>query len=214
MRNRYHEDLEKVAGQVGTLFGLVERAITRSSRALLDADRELAEAVISEDLGIDSLCRQIEAAAIEIQMRQQPVARDLRLLLAVHRMVADLERSGDLAKNIAKQVRRRHPAPVVPDTCRETVTAMARTAQSLWSHAHEVFDEENVEAARGLDAEDDQMDSLHRSLLLAVIDGTGTTEAETAIDLTLIGRFYERIADHAVAIAHQVVYISTGEVLG
>ncbi|MFE6648285.1 phosphate signaling complex protein PhoU [Nocardioides sp. NPDC057772] len=214
MRNRFHEDLETVAGQVGELFGLVERAIARSSRALLDADRELAEAVISEDLRIDLLCRQIEAEAIEIQMRQQPVARDLRLLLGVHRIVADLERSGDLAKNIAKQARRRHPSAVVPSTCRETVASMAQTAQSLWRHAHQVFDEEDVETARGLDAEDDQMDSLHRSLLLAVIEGAGASEVETAIDLTLIGRFYERIADHAVAIAHQVVYISTGEVVG
>lgn len=214
MRNRFHEDLETVADQVGKLFGLVERAIARSSRALLDADRDLAESVISEDLRIDSLCRQIEATAIEIQMRQQPVARDLRLLLGVHRIVADLERSGDLAKNIAKQARRRHPSPVVPNTYRETVASMAHTAQSLWRHAHDVFDEEDVETARGLDAEDDQMDSLHRSLLLAVIDGAGTSEVETAIDLTLIGRFYERVADHAVAIAHQVVYISTGEVVG
>lgn len=211
-RDRYQEELDQVIGRVLILFGLVENAIERASRALLDADRELAEDVISADVAIDAICREIEGLAIDIQMRQQPVAGDLRLLIAVHRIVADLERSGDLAKNIAKQVRRRHPEPIMPDSLRETIRSMAQVALELLRQAHQVFADRDPIAAARIDAADDQMDALHRTLLVSMIGAVD--EVETAVELTLIGRFYERYADHAVAIAEQVVYLATGEVLG
>lgn len=213
MRDRYHNDLDKVADRLLELFGLVETAIDHATRALLASDRDLAETVIGNDRAIDELCRDIETIAIELQMRQQPVASDLRLLLSAQRIVADLERSGDLAKNIAKQVRRRHPDFVVPERMRETVQAMGLSAESLLNKAHLVFANQDVELARQLDVEDDLMDALHRELLAQVIASTGTDPVATTVDLTLIGRFYERFADHAVAIARQVVYLATGELV-
>lgn len=213
MRDRYHNDLDKVVDKVLELFALIEESISDATFSLLDADRDVAEAVIAKDIGIDALCRDIEAIAIELQMRQQPVAYDLRLLLATQRIVADLERSGDLAKNIAKQVRRRHPDLVVPERMRDTVEAMGQAAGSLLHKAHLVFANQDAELARQLDVEDDHMDALHRSLLGQVIASTRTEPVDTTVDLTLIGRFYERFADHAVAIARQVIYLSTGELV-
>lgn len=211
MRDRYHNDLDKVVDRLLQLFDNVESSIGLATRALLDADHEVAEQVIAGDQATDALCREIESIAIELQMRQQPVAYDLRLLLTAQRIVADLERSGDLAKNIAKQARRRHPDHVVPDQMRSTVAAMGKAAEALLHKAHQVFAHEDAELARRLDVEDDYMDALHRELLAEVIASSRTESVETAVDLTLIGRFYERFADHAVAIARQVVYLSTGE---
>ncbi len=211
MRDRYHNELDKVVDRLLQLFGNVEQAISDATEALLEADDEIAEQVIAGDRATDALCREIESIAIELQMRQQPVAYDLRLLLTAQRIVADLERSGDLAKNIAKQARRRHPDHVVPHQMRHTVASMGKAAEALLHKAHIVFADEDAELARRLDVEDDYMDALHRELLAQVIARSRTESVETTVDLTLIGRFYERFADHAVAIARQVVYLSTGE---
>ena len=211
MRDRYHNDLAKIVDRVLELFDLVEAAITQATEALLDQDRVAAEDVITRDASVDAVCRDIEAAAIDVQVRQQPVASDLRLLLAVQRIVSDLERSGDLAKNIAKQARRRYPDIVVPEPMRETVVAMGAAAADLIRKAAEVFVNQDAALARQIESEDDHMDALHRSLLAQVISSNRSDPVETTVDLTLIGRFYERFADHAVAIGRQVIYLSTGE---
>ncbi len=211
MRDRYHNDLAKIVDRVLELFDLVEVAITQATEALLHQDRVAAEDVITRDAGVDAVCRDIEAAAIDVQVRQQPVASDLRLLLAVQRIVSDLERSGDLAKNIAKQARRRYPDIVVPEPMRETVVAMGSAAADLIRKAAEVFVNQDAALARQIESEDDHMDALHRSLLAQVISSNRSDPVETTVDLTLIGRFYERFADHAVAIGRQVIYLSTGE---
>ena len=211
MRDRYHNDLAKIVDRVLELFDLVEVAITQATEALLDQDRVAAEDVITRDASVDAVCRDIEAAAIDVQVRQQPVASDLRLLLAVQRIVSDLERSGDLAKNIAKQARRRYPHVVVPEPMRETVVAMGAAAADLIRKAAEVFVNQDAALARQIESEDDHMDALHRSLLAQVISSNRSDPVETTVDLTLIGRFYERFADHAVAIGRQVIYLSTGE---
>lgn len=211
MRDQYHRDLDAVAQQLQQLFDKVESSISLATTALLEADASVADEVIAGDRGVDAQCRDIEAAAIALQMRQQPVASDLRFLLATQRIVADLERSGDLAKNIAKQARRRHPDRVVPESMRGTIASMGKAAHALLTSAHHVFADKDAELARRLDQEDDFMDALHRQLLSQVIGFSRTENIETTVDLTLIGRFYERFADHAVAIARQVVYLSTGE---
>lgn len=211
MREQFHNDLEQLAARVGELIARVESAIRIATQALLDADLSAAESVIGSDSTVDALCRDIEAEAIELQVRQQPVARDLRLLLVVQRVVADLERSGDLAKNIAKQARRRYPKHVVPDNLRQTVADMGESAAAILHKAGVVFAEQDATLAKELETDDDHMDELHRQLLRQIVAGTGSDEVETTVELTLCGRFYERFADHAVAIARQVVYLSTGE---
>lgn len=211
MRDRFHQDLDDLGDQVACLINQVHDAVELATGALLEADRVAAESVIANDLIIDALCRRIEDTAIELQLRQQPVARDLRLLLVTQRVVADLERSGDLAKNIAKQTRRRYPERVVPLHLEQTIAQMAASAGSLLQKAGRIFSEQDLLLARQLGADDDQVDDLHRALLREVVASTGSGAVEAAVDLTLCGRYYERIADHAVVIAHQVIYLSTGQ---
>lgn len=211
MREQFHQDLHQLGVQVNELIARVESAIRLATQALLDGDLTAAESVIGDDATIDALCRDIESSAIGLQVRQQPVARDLRLLLVVQRVVADLERSGDLAKNIAKQARRRYPNRVVPDHLRPTVAEMGESAAAILHKAGVVFAAQDAALAQELERDDDHIDDLHRELLRQIIAGTGSDLVETTVDLTLCGRFYERFADHAVAIANQVVYLSTGE---
>jgi phosphate transport system protein len=211
MRDRFHQQLDRVVDSVVGLIGQVEDAVSLATRALLDADRVTAESVISNDLAIDDLCRKIEDDATELLLREQPVASDLRLLLVTQRIVADLERSGDLAKNIAKQARRRYPNKVVPQQMEQTIAEMAAAAGSLLRKASQIFAERDLDLARELEADDDRVDDLHRALLREVVASTGSGAVEAAVDLTLCGRYYERIADHAVVIAHQVIYLSTGD---
>lgn len=211
MRDQFHDDLDHLAAQVADLFAAVEEAIGTATTALLTSDLKAAESVISNDLAIDALCRDIEASAIELQLRQQPVARDLRLLLAIQRIIADLDRSGELAKHIAKQARRRYPNQVVPDALRPTVAEMGNAAKELLHKAGAIFTDRDPVQARELKTDDDRIDELHRELLREVVASTGDGAVEAAVDLTLCGRYYERFADHSVAIARQVIYLATGE---
>lgn len=212
-RIHFQRDLDNIVERVLETIKLVEQSMSLATRGLLDADRSAAEEAISNATEIDAICREIEGLVIDLQMRQQPVASDLRLLLATQRILMDLERSGALAKNIAKQVRRRHPEHVVPERMRDTVAEMGQAAVSLVGKAGLVFATQDADLARELEPDDDHMDTLHRALLQQVIAGTGTDPVETTVDLTLCGRYYERFADHAVAIARQVIYRSTGELI-
>jgi len=212
-RIHFQRDLDKLVGQVCEEIDHVETSMGVATRALLEGDRSLADVAIDSVTSVSSRFREIEGVVIDLQMRQQPVASDLRLLLAIQRILGDLERSAALVKNIAKQVRRRHPEFVVPERMRATVAEMGDSAVSLLNKAGVVFAEQDAGLARELDADDDRMDALHRALLHQVIAGTGSDPVETTVDLTLCGRYYERFADHAVAIGRQVIYRSTGELV-
>lgn len=211
MRDQFHDDLDQLTNRVVDLLDAVEDAVGAATAALLNADLAAAEEVISRDLAIDALGREIEATAITLQLRQQPVARDLRLLLVIQRTVADLERAAALAKHIARQARRRYPAHVVPAALCSTIADMADAAKELLSKAGAIFTAQDAVLARELETDDDRIDELHRALLREVVARTGDGAVETAVDLTLCGRYYERFADHAVAIARQVIYLATGE---
>jgi phosphate transport system protein len=212
MRDKFHEDLDEVVAKLLEMNQVVGNAIDMATKAMLSGDRGLAETVISGDQAVDGLYRDIEAMVIDLQVRQQPVASDLRLLIATQRIVADLERAGDLAKNIAKLTRRRYPNQVVPDHLRDTITEMGQIARDILDKAGRVVADQDPVLARELETDDDRMDELHRSLLRQVIGSTGSDDnVETTVDLTLCGRYYERFADHAVSIARQVIYLATGE---
>lgn len=210
-RIHFQRDLDDLVEQVADAITITESAMGQATRALLSGDRALANAAIEEAATVAKRCREVENLVIELQIRQQPVASDLRLLLATQRILGDLERSGALVRNIAKQVRRRHPDKVVPERMHETVRRMGELAESLLHKAGLVFSTQDAAAARELDADDDEMDTLHREFLREVVAGSGHDPVETTVDLTLCGRFFERFADHAVAIAQQVIYLSTGE---
>ncbi|MFF0125801.1 phosphate signaling complex protein PhoU [Streptomyces mirabilis] len=211
MREVYHEELASVGDALVEMARLVGSAIGRATTALLDADLPLAESVIAADEKVDDLQRDLEDRAIALLARQQPVATDLRTVVTSLRMSADLERSGDLAQHVAKLARLRYPERAVPGDLHRTILEMGQLAQRLMAQAAEVLITKDVDAALQLEQDDDRMDELHRMVFQHLMDDRWKHGVETAVDVTLVGRYYERFADHAVSVARRVVYLVTGE---
>ncbi|SOE73562.1 phosphate uptake regulator, PhoU [Streptomyces sp. OV198] len=211
MRETYHEELNSISDSLVEMANLVGSAMGLATAALLDADLQLAESVISTDAKVDDLQRDLENRAITVLARQQPVATDLRLVVTSLRMSADLERSGDLAEHVAKLARMRYPQRAVPRDLRRTILEMGQLAQRLMAQAAEVIITHDVAAALQLEKDDDRMDELHRMTFQHLMDEQWHHGVETAVDVTLVGRYYERFADHAVSVARRVVYLVTGE---
>ncbi|MFF2385700.1 phosphate signaling complex protein PhoU [Streptomyces sp. NPDC058108] len=211
MRDAYQQELGSISDSLVEMANLVGSAIGLATTALLDADLKLAENVISADRKIDDLQRELENRAVAILARQQPVATDLRTVVTSLRMSADLERSGDLAEHVAKLARMRFPDKAVPRDLRRTILEMGQLAQRLMAQAAEVIITQDVEAALQLEKDDDRMDELHRMVFQHLMDKQWHHGVETAVDVTLVGRYYERFADHAVSVARRIIYLVTGE---
>ncbi|MGW5061793.1 phosphate signaling complex protein PhoU [Streptomyces sp. NPDC004096] len=211
MRKVYHEELASISDRLVEMANLVGSAIGRATTALMDADLDLAERVIAADEKVDDLQRDLENQAIAVLARQQPVATDLRIVVTSLRMSADLERCGDLAQHVAKLARMRYPEQAVPRDLRRTILEMGQLAQRLMAQAAEVVLTQDVDAALQVEKDDDRMDELHRMIFQHLMDDRWQHGVETAVDVTLVGRYYERFADHAVSVARRVIYLVTGE---
>jgi phosphate transport system protein len=211
MRDSFHEDLDKISDQLVEMTRLAGSAMARATTALLDADLQLAESVIAADEQIDSLRRELDELSIDLLARQQPVATDLRMVVTAMRMSSDLERMGDLARHVAKVARLRYPDSAVPPVMRSTVLEMGQVAERIVAKAGSVIAGKDIESAISLETDDDEMDRLHRDVFSMLMDGKWTHGTEAAVDATLVARYYERFADHAVSVARRVVYLVTGE---
>ncbi len=210
MRDAYHQELDGLTNELVEMTRLVGSAINRASSALLDADLALAESVIGADDAVDQLRDHLDATALDLLARQQPVATDLRTILTTLRISAELERMGDLARHVARASRRRFPNSAVPPELRPTLLEMSQVAERIVAKAGSVIATKDVTAALELERDDDEMDELHRALFTALLDPASPYGVEAAIDITLVGRYYERFADHAVTVARRVVYLVTG----
>jgi phosphate transport system protein len=211
MRDLYHEELDSIGATLIEMTGLVAAALNQATDALLNADLQLAEKVISGDEQVDALRFDLDARALDLLARQQPVAGDLRTIVTSLRMSSDLERMGDLAKHIGKVARLRYPESAVPADLHDPIREMGRLGVELATKTGAIIDGQDVEAARELDEEDDAVDLLHRQLFASLLHEGSDYPVETAIDVTLIGRYYERFADHAVSVARRIVFLVTGE---
>ncbi|MFB9253703.1 phosphate signaling complex protein PhoU [Sphaerisporangium melleum] len=211
MRDAFHDELNALTQRLVQMTHLVRSAISRATTALLDADLQLAESVISQDAEIDRLYKELEAAIFELMATQQPVAVDLRTAITALRMGGDLERMGDLAEHVAKIARMRHPDSAIPPELRDTILEMGQIAERLVTKTGSCIANQDVDLAKELDDDDDAMDRLHRRLFRVLLSKNWTHGIEPAIDITLTGRYYERYADHAVRVAHDVVYLVTGD---
>ena len=170
--------------------------------------------MIARDVAIDEMRANAEEVALELLALQAPVASDLRVVVSALWIVADLQRMGALAIHVAKAARRRHPNAVLPDEMRPVFDRMGRVAVHLADQAGKVLLGRDVELARSLESDDDLMDDLHREMF-ALLNSPGWSHgAGTAVDIALLGRFYERFADHAVAISRRVIFLVTGENVG
>ncbi|HEU5265321.1 MAG TPA: phosphate signaling complex protein PhoU [Jatrophihabitans sp.] len=211
MRDVFHEELEEIGTGVAEMIQLVGVAVEQATGALLDADLNRAELVIASDARVDDLGVELEDRAFQMIARQQPVATDLRVLVTTLHLVADLERMGDLALHVAKIARLRFPEAAVPQDARDVIAQMGGVARSLVNKVGEVVDGRDISLAQAIEAEDDSMDALRRKLFTLVLAPRWAHGTEAAIDLTLLGRYYERYADHAVAVARRVIFIVTGQ---
>jgi phosphate transport system protein len=211
VRDSYREELDDINACLVAMANSVGSAISTATTALLDADVALADLVIAGDKEIDATRESIEQRCFTLLARQQPVAGDLRVITTAMRIISDLERMGDLAEHIAKIARRRFPENAVPQEVRPAFLEAGHVAEMLVAKAGTVIATRDVAAARELETDDDAMDRLHRGLFRQLLSDDWPYGIEAAIDITLLGRFYERFADHAVSVARRVVYLVTGE---
>jgi phosphate transport system protein len=212
MREAFQEQLDSVFDDLAAMARDVRGAVTLATESLLKGDAAIAEQVISGDARIDAARERVEDTSFSLLSLQQPVAGDLRTVVAALRMVADLERMGDLSVHIAKIARLRVPSVAVPDEARPLVERMAEVAEVMVGKAAEIIAERDVEAARALGLLDEEMDQLRRASFQAFLGSEWRHGVEPAVDIALLGRYYERIADHAVSVAARVIFVVTGEV--
>ncbi len=211
MRDVFHEQLDGMFADLASICRRVEIAVGLATRALTEGDVEIAEQVISADKEIDIARERVEDTAFNLLSLQQPVAGDLRTVVAGLRMVSELERMGDLSVHVAKIARLRVPDIAVPAEVQPTINKMAMTAEDMVSRVAKIIATRDVEAAIELGRDDEIMDRLRRQSFTELLSDDWTHGVEAAVDLALLGRYYERIADHAVSVANRVVFVVTGE---
>jgi len=211
IRSVFQDELDSVSQTLFDLSVMVSDSMARATKSVMTKDLKLAEEVITSDEKIDTVQHDLDARIIDIIARQQPVASDLRALVTALRMSADLERMGDLAHHVAKLVRLRHPESAVPAELLALVEVIGETAEKIATKTGVVISTRDVALAAQVEKDDDEMDMLHRKLISALIEPSWSHGVETAIDLTLLGRYYERYADHAVSVARRVIFLVTGK---
>lgn len=211
MREDYKLQLESINADLVVMTELVGKAISKATDSLLNDDLKLAEEVITSDEIINSLNSSIEERSLQMVALQAPVATDLRILMSAIRMGSSLERMGDLASHISKQVRLRYPNPSIPEELRGTFARMGEAATKIVAETGRVIKTRDTDLADKIKTYDDELDNLHRELFSVVLDDNWAHSVEAAIDVTLLSRFYERFGDHAVTVARRVVHIVTGE---
>ena len=210
MRTAYGAQLAALTDQLAEMCRLAGIAMERATGALLDADLGAAEQVIGAHETIVEASARAEEAGLVLLALQAPMAGDLRTIVGSVQIVADIERMGALALHIAKIARRRHPQHALPDDINGYFAEMGRIAVDLGDSARQVIVSNDPGQARRIREDDDAMDDLHRHLFSVLLDREWQHGIAAAVDVTLLGRYYERFADHAVAIARRIIFQATG----
>jgi phosphate transport system protein len=218
MREVFQQELAEVQERLVEIARLVAISIDKATRAFNESDVSLAEEVIADDDKIDALTVELDELAITILARQQPVARDLRIVVSALRISASLERMGDMSTHIAQLARYRFPDKVIPKSLRPTFVEMGALDVKMGSlitaiatMLTELLTNEDMLLAERIRNEDDKVDALHLSVFDAVLGETWKGQAADTVDATLASRYHERFADHAVSIAKKVQYLGTGD---
>jgi phosphate transport system protein len=211
IRRGFHHDLDEVRDNIVRLASMVTEALGKATQALLDGDLGVANELIKGDDVLDTLALEIEERCYQLLALQQPMATDLRTLVAAVRMVAEIERSGDLVVNIMKAARRMYGAELDP-RIRGLITRLGQEVHRLFRLSIDAYVDKNDGLAAALDDMDDSVDALHADYIQAIFECHETTamQLQTAVQLALVGRYYERIADHGVNIGERVRYMVTG----
>ena len=211
MREVFQQELAEVQDRLVEIAGLVADSIEKATQAFNEGNVALAETVIADDVKIDVLAAELDELAIQILARQNPVARDLRIVVSALRISASLERMGDMSEHIAQLARYRFPEKVVPKGLRGTFREMGALDVEIARKLTELLRSEDLEIAEDIRNEDDKIDALHLSVFDKVLGETWKGQAVDTVDATLASRYHERFADHAVSIAKKVQYLATGD---
>ncbi|SEC77096.1 phosphate signaling complex protein PhoU [Rhodococcus koreensis] len=212
MREQFDEQLEQIRDDLVELCTLTEPAIDCATRAVLDTDLPAADRATELSADIEARAAELDHRALTLIARQQPVALDLRSLIGGMHNIADLRRMGSLAAHIAEVARLHHPEPVVPHELRGIISDMGVAATAQAAAAREVLHTRDEAAALDLIWADERTDELLRRLFAATKSDEWLHGAASAVNITLLGRFYERFCDHTVEIGRRVIFVVTGEI--
>jgi phosphate transport system protein len=211
MREIFDAELKALGDDLEAMAHRVEHAIASAGQALATSDLALAETVIADDLAIDRLENQLDERCIHLLAQQQPVATDLRIVVSALRMSATLERMGDLARHIAEIARGRYPRNAVPQSLTGTFTEMDAAARRLAQRIVTLLETRDLTLAESIQTDDDSLDDLHGDTFTAMLGGGWNATPQQTVDVTLLGRYYERFGDHGVSIARRIVFLVTGD---
>lgn len=211
MRDAFNESLADVRRRLLEMVNLVQVAVNDATESLLEADGEKAEQVIANDAKLDQLREELEDECYELLTLQSPVATDLRTLISAMKMAGELERMGDLAVHVAKVARMRLPERAVPTKLESILARMASIAELMVGKVGQIIEDNDVQSARELDEIDEQIDKLRRKSFRELFKSDWKHGVEAAVDVALLSRYYERIADHAVSVASRLIFLVTGD---
>jgi len=207
----FQQELTELQDRLVEVSELVTIAITKATTAFTESDVALAEEVIENDIYIDERSLSLDELAITILARQQPVARDLRIVVSALRISSSLERMGDMADHIAQLTRYRFPEKVVAKGLRGTFKKLGVLDVEVAETLTKLLKTQNLKHADKIRDLDDDIDALHLSVFDKVLGETWAGTPVDTVDATLASRYHERFADHAVSISKKVKYLSTGE---
>lgn len=211
MRDIFTAELTQLGEDLQAMSRLVESAISSAGTALLEGDVALAENVIADDSTIDAIERDLDERCVALLAQQQPVARDLRIVVTALRMSASLERMGDLARHVAEVARLRYPGRAMPPELEPLFRQMHDSAVRVAQRVTTVLGSHDLALAEEIERDDDNLDRLHHETFTATLGGDLTLTPQQVVDVTLLGRYYERFGDHGVSVARRIVYLVTGE---
>ncbi|MBX3284172.1 MAG: phosphate signaling complex protein PhoU [Actinobacteria bacterium] len=211
IRTQFHGELDHIQAETLRLAAMVTERIPWGTEVLLGTDLAAAQALIDADDDLDVLSIELEERCYQALVLQAPMARDLRFLVTALRLVSELERSGDLMVNVAKAMRRLYGTAMDPKL-RGLISRMGEEAQRLMLVAIDAYAEADEGKAAALDDMDDRLDNLHKDYIQAIFEShrAGNVDLEAGVQLALVGRYYERIGDHAVNIGERVRYMVSG----
>ena len=210
MRTVYREQMDNLAHDLLLMCDQIHDMNRKASKALFDADIAAAETVLGSVDKLDELRERSETRAIELLALEGPVAGDLRQIISGIYIVEDMARMGALSVHIAKTARRRHPDKAVPADTEGYFREMAKVCDSIVTHTREILTTYDVEMALTMAQEDDSIDDIHQHLFTLTNDDNWPHSPAQTVDVTLLSRFYERYADHAVEVAARIIYLATG----
>lgn len=209
-RLTFHQQLDDVQRDLIRVAARVTESITRGTEALLALDLTAAQALIEGDDVIDAETIEIEERCFMLLVRQQPMAGDMRFIVTAIRLTSEIERSADLMVNVGKATRRLYGTEI-PPILHGMLRAMAEQAVRLFQLAMDAYADGNADLGGALDDMDDRLDSLHKEYIQTLLESyADSRDVQVAVQLALVGRYYERIGDHAVNIGERVQYMVTG----